>query len=284
LTWLVEIAEVSRAGYYKWRSTESKRKTRQQRDQILKEYLLAIHRSRPFYGYSRMQVALRKEGFHVNHKRVYRLMKELNIQSVIRKKRRYFGKELSVIHPNRLNRKFKASEPNRMYVTDITYIPFGTRFFYLSSIQDLYNNEIVAWRVSHRNDLKLVMDTVEELAKKRDVHGAILHSDQGFQYTSKQYNQRIERLGLMGSHSRKGNCLDNACIESFFSHLKTETLYFSQCKTEQELYQAIDNYIWFYNHERFQKNSTIVLQLNTETQWLHSLFYSCLLDRGKTTR
>jgi putative transposase len=171
-----------------------------------------------------------------------------------------------------------------MYVTDITYIPFGTRFFYLSSIQDLYNNEIVAWRVSHRNDLKLVMDTVEELAKKRDVHGAILHSDQGFQYTSKQYNQRIERLGLMGSHSRKGNCLDNACIESFFSHLKTETLYFSQCKTEQELYQAIDNYIWFYNHERFQKNSTIVLQLNTETQWLHSLFYSCLLDRGKTTR
>lgn len=253
MTWLVEIAEVSRAGYYKWRSTESKRKTRQQRDQILKEHLLAIHRSRPFYGYPRMQAALRKEGFHVNHKRVYRLMKELNIQSVIRKKRRYFGKEPSVIHPNRLNRKFKASEPNRMYVTDITYIPFGTRFFYLSSIQDLYNNEIVAWRVSHRNDLKLVMDTVEELAKKRDVHGAILHSDQGFQYTSKQYNQRIERLGLMGSHSRKGNCLDNACIESFFSHLKTETLYFSQCKTEQELYQAIDNYIWFYNHERFQK-------------------------------
>jgi putative transposase len=253
LTWLVEIAEVSRAGYYKWRSTESKRKTRQQRDQILKEHLLAIHRSRPFYGYPRMQVALRKEGFHVNHKRVYRLMKELNIQSVIRKKRRYFGKEPSVIHPNRFNRKFKASEPNRMYVTDITYIPFGTHFFYLSSIQDLYNNEIVAWRVSHRNDLKLVMDTVEELAKKRDVHGAILHSDQGFQYTTKQYNQRIEGLGLIGSYSRKGNCLDNACIESFFSHLKTETLYFSQCKTEQELYQAIDNYIWFYNHERFQK-------------------------------
>jgi putative transposase len=96
-----------------------------------------------------MQAALRKEGFHVNHKRVYRLMKELNIQSVIRKKRRYFGKEPSVIHPNRFHRKFKANEPNRIYVTDITYIPFGTRFFYLSSIQDLYNNEIVTWRVSH---------------------------------------------------------------------------------------------------------------------------------------
>ncbi len=181
LTWLVEIAEVSRAGYYKWPSTESKRKTRQQRDQILKEHLLTIHRSRPFYGCPRMQVALRKEGFHVNHKRVYRLMKELNIQSVIRKKRRYVGKEPSVIHPNRFNRKFKASESNRMYVTDITYLPFGTRFFYLSSIQDLYNNEFVAWRVSYRNYL----DTVEEFAKKRDVHGAILHSE--------QYNQTNRR-------------------------------------------------------------------------------------------
>lgn len=226
---------------------------RQQYEQVLKEHLMAIHHTRPFYGCPRLQMALRKEGFHVNHKRVYRLMKEMKIQSVIRKKRRYFGRKASVAHPNRLNRKFKTNKPNRLYVTDITYIALGDHFYYLSAVQDLYNNEIVAWELSNRNDLKLVMDTVEKLSKQRDVQGAILHSDQGFQYTSKSYNKQIETLGLVGSHSRKGNCLDNACIESFFSHLKTEMLYFSPHETESELYQAIEDYIWFYNHERFQK-------------------------------
>ncbi|WP_035319384.1 IS3 family transposase, partial [Brevibacillus laterosporus] len=152
-------------------------------------------------------------------------------------------------NPNLLNRKFKTDKPNHLYVTDITFVSFQSRFYYLSVIQDLYNNEVVSWKVSHRNDLQLVLDTVEQLSKKRDVQEAILHSDQGFQYTSKQYNKLIKELGIKGSHSRKGNCLDNACIESFFSHLKTETLYFSECKTEEELFQAI----WFYNHERFQK-------------------------------
>lgn len=214
---------------------------------------MEIHRLRPFFGYPRMSVALRKAGYVVNHKRVYRLMKELHIRSVIRKKRRYFGKTASVIHPNRLNRQFQTEHPNRFYATDITYLPIHNRFYYLSAVQDLFNNQIVAWKVSARNDLKLVMDTVEELQTKRDLQGALLHSDQGFQYTSRQYNQQLEKLGVTGSHSRKGNCLDNACIESFFSHLKTETLYFSQCKTEQELLQAVQDYIWFYNHERFQK-------------------------------
>ncbi len=200
-----------------------------------------------------MQIALRKKGWNVNHKRVYRLMKELNLRSIIRKKRRYFGKTVSVINPNLLNRKFNTDKPNHLYVTDITFVSFQSRFYYLSVIQDLYNNEVVSWKVSHRNDLQLVLDTVEQLSKKRDVQEAILHSDQGFQYTSKQYNKLIKELGIKGSHSRKGNCLDNACIESFFSHLKTETLYFSECKTEEELFQAIKKYIWFYNHERFQK-------------------------------
>lgn len=214
---------------------------------------MAIHANRPFYGYPRMKIALKKEGLHVNHKRVYRLMKEMSIQSVIRKKRRYFGKQASVIQPNRVNRQFTVEQPNRLFATDITYIRLGHQFYYLSAVQDLFNNEIVTWRISNRNDLKLVMKTVEDLHTKRDVQDAILHSDQGFQYTSKQYNKRIEQIGMKGSHSRKGNCLDNACIESFFSHLKTETLYFSECKSGEELSQAIEKYIWFYNHERFQK-------------------------------
>ncbi|WP_419146700.1 IS3 family transposase [Priestia endophytica] len=253
ITWLVCIAKVSRAGYYKWLTTQKTRLARKQRDQLVKEHILAIHRAHPFYGYPRMVVALQKEGFRVNHKRVYRLMKEMKIQSVVRKKRRYFGRKPSIVHPNRLNRLFQVDQPHRVYVTDITYIACGPRFYYLSVIQDLYNNEIVSWKLSKRNDVELVMGTVEHLVAQRDVQGAILHSDQGFQYTSKVYNRRLEEVQIQGSHSRRGNCLDNACIESFFSHLKTENAYFSSCETEHQLRQMIDSYIWFYNHERFQK-------------------------------
>lgn len=226
---------------------------REKRNQVLKNHIMAIHHARPFYGYPRMVVALKREGFRINHKRVYRLMKEMNIQSIIRKKRRYFGRKASVIQPNRLNREFEARVPNQLYLTHITYISCGKRFYYLSVILDLYNNEIVAWKLSNRNDLELVMKTLENLTTQRDVQGAALHSDQGFQYTSKSYNRQLETVGLKGSHSRKGNCLDNACIESFFSHLKTENSYFTSCQTEHELHQAIEDYIWFYNHERFQK-------------------------------
>ena len=215
--------------------------------------MIAIHLSHPYYGCPRMKIALQEEGIYLNHKRVYRLMKNLDIQSVIRKKRRYFGQSGSVLFPNRLNRQFEAKGPGQIFVTDITYVSAGDRFYYLSAVQDLFNNEVVAWSLSRRNDVALVMDTLSELAIKKDVYGAVIHSDQGFQYTSKRYNKRIEEYGMKGSHSRKGNCLDNACIESFFSHLKTEKLYLHQCKTEQELDQAIQDYMYYYNYQRFQK-------------------------------
>jgi putative transposase len=128
----------------------------------------------------------------------------------------------------------------------------GTRFYYLSAIQDLFNNEIVASQLSQRNDVQLVLDTIEKWTRKRDVCGAVLHSDQGFQYTSQAYNKRLEVLSVKGSHSRKATCLDNACIESFFSHLKTEKLYLHQFKSEAAIHQAIEDYIYFYNYQRFQ--------------------------------
>lgn len=253
LGWLLQIADVSRPGYYKWLRNREHLSTRRLENQEIKEHILAIHKLRPYYGYLRMVVALSHEGYNVNHKRVYRLMKELGIQAVIRKKRRYFGKEPSFVQPNRLDRNFKATAPNQKLATDVTYIPFNNQNFYLSVIQDLYHNEIVAYQLSDRNDVKLVIDTISKLNKKTDGTETIIHSDQGFQYTSILYNHRLEELGLLGSHSRKGNCLDNACIESFFSHLKTEMLYINKYMTLEELYQAIGDYIEFYNHERFQK-------------------------------
>ncbi|AMA72793.1 integrase [Aneurinibacillus sp. XH2] len=253
LCWLLEIAKVSRQGYHKWLKPGEHKARRKQLEEELKAHIIAIHTICPFYGYPRMTVALRKEGYDVNHKRVYRLMKDLDLRSVIRKKRRFFGKQPSVVYPNLLARQFKAEAPNQKWVTDITYLPFQNQFLYLSAIQDLYNNEIVAYHISERNDLKLVLDTLDKAKRKRNVTGSMTHSDQGFQYTSRSYNRRIEQWGMVGSHSRKGNCLDNACIESFFSHLKTEKLYMDKYMSMDELHQAIGQYITFYNSERFQK-------------------------------
>lgn len=207
------------------------------------------------YGYRRVQTWLEKTyGLHINHKRVQRLMGDLGIQAVIRKKKPYYGrKEAYVISDNHLNREFKASKPNEKWVTDITYLIFNGQKLYLSAIKDLFNNEIVAYHISRRNDLELVLDTLKKAKKKRNVKGVLLHSDQGFQYTSRQYNNLIKRYQMKTSMSRKGNCWDNACMESFFSHFKTECFNIYSFKTTEEVKDSVDKYIHFYNHQRFQK-------------------------------
>jgi len=250
---LIQIAKVSRAGFYKWRKSILYKLSKTTVEDTVKSHIEAIHAIRPYYGYPRVTDRLRDEGLVINHKKVYRIMKELDIKSVIRKKRKYYGKEASNVYPNLLNRQFKQDLPNVAFATDITYIKVGDRFYYLSVIQDLYNNEIVSWKCSNRNDLKLVMETVKDLCKKRNVYGSILHSDQGYQYTSTKYSHFLEKNNLLGSHSRKGNCLDNACVESFFSHFKCELVYLSNFNSEQELIQEITEYIQFYNYERTQK-------------------------------
>ena len=252
ITWLTEMAKVERSGYYKWLKN-GKVSLRKQDDIILKEHILSIHQIHKMYGYPRMKIALQDKGFHVNHKKVYRLMNELGIQSIIRKKHRVWGNRISRVFDNVLERNFKERGENEVLVTDITYLPTKNGFLYLSAVQDLYNNEIVAWKISERNDLDLVMDTLTELTSKRNVYRSIIHSDQGFQYTSIKYHQKVELLGMIGSHSRKGNCHDNACMESFFSHFKSECLYLLHDNTADEVRQAVEQYIYFYNFQRFQK-------------------------------
>jgi len=243
---LLHHSGLSKAGYYKWRSAG----VREDSDKVIVEHIKAIHSLRPYYGYRRMQVALGREGFTVNHKRVYRIMRELGVQSLICKKRRYFGKSGSTVFPDLLCRDFKSIAPGMKLVADITYLPTANGFIYLSAVQDLYNNEIISYSLSAKNDLALVFAT---LSRTPAMPGAVLHSDQGFQYTHKAYQERLGELQLVGSHSRKGNCLDNACMESFFSHLKTETFIGKSLLTRDETVTLVDEYIRFYNTERFQK-------------------------------
>ncbi|MBA2873245.1 transposase InsO family protein [Anoxybacillus calidus] len=253
---LCEVAGVSRSGYYKWLKTQKKLTAKQREDQEFKKQIIEAHsKYKGIFGYPRMTVWLRKQtGKRINHKRVYRLMKELGVQAHIRKKRVYYGKkEVYVVSHNHLNREFTASRPNEKWVTDITYLIFKGKRLYLSVILDLYNNEVIAYKISERNDVKLVLDTVKKAIKKRDVNGLLLHSDQGYQYISRKYHQLLQRYNIKASMSRKGNCLDNACIESFFSHLKSECFYQYEFQHSWEVKRAIHEYIQFYNEERFQK-------------------------------
>lgn len=267
VSWLLEIAYIKPASYYKWRKNNHKREAKVRDEQEIREHILGIHFMHPEYGRPRITDELNENGYLINHKKVYRLMTAMNIQSVIRKKRKRHGHIPSNLFPNRLKRKFKAVGPNQKMVTDITFVSVGEEYYYLSVIQDLFNNEIVSWELAQRNDLELVLKTVEKWTKKKDVAGAVLHSDQGFQYTSKIYSNRLKDYGIEGSHSRKGNCLDNACIESFFSHLKTEKLYISKCKGEEELEQALEDYIYHYNYKRRQKK----LKKRAPIEYRHAL-------------
>jgi putative transposase len=209
LKWLFSFSEVSKSGYYKWKKNHFKRSLQQEKNLQVKEHILSIYRKHPYFGYKRMTKALFRKGIVVNHKRVRRLMRELGIKSIIRKKRPYFGRKGSVLFPNLLDRQFYADKPFQKLVTDITYVRVGDTFVYLSVVLDLYNNEIVAWELRKRNDLELVLNTLKQLEGKSLGETTLLHSDQGFQYTTNSYAKKLQEFQMKGSHSRKGNCYDN---------------------------------------------------------------------------
>ncbi|MEC2709728.1 IS3 family transposase [Bacillus thuringiensis] len=209
---LCEIAGVSRSGYYKWEKRINDSTEKMKEDQFIMSKIGECERDPDIngsYGYRRICIWLKKYyGLQVNHKRVYRLMRRMGLQAKIRKKKwRHFGlKEQCVVSENLLNREFSTTRPNEKWVTDITYLTFNTKRIYLSVILDLYNNEVVAYQMSEYNNLKLVTDTVNKALRKRKVHETVLHSDRGYQYTSKKYNQLLKKNKITVSMSRKENC------------------------------------------------------------------------------
>ena len=136
-------------------------------------------------------------------------------------------------------------------MTDVSYLYHKNGRIFLSVVKDLFDNSILAYQISKKNDIKLVMDNLSRVFSKQN-YKCILHSDQGFQYTSNIYKDTLESLGVTISHSRKGNCYDNACCENFFSHLKSESLYLQPAISEQELIKQVNDYIIWYNNDRPQ--------------------------------
>jgi len=245
---------LSRAAYYAW----VKRMDRPDRDaERMKLVLEAYLGSRKTYGYRRIQAwILRRHGKSINHKAVLRLMNKLNIQSVARRRKGYKKVaewESYHTYPNRLNQDFHALQPNQKWVTDITQIYTYQGWLYLSVIKDLYDGFIIAHHTSRNNSVELVTRTLQ-IAKEKEVvtDGLALHSDHGDQYCSHPYYLLTQQYNFTPSMSRRGNCLDNAPIENFFSHLKEEAIRQVKLKTLQQAQEVIDDYIDFYNYERIQ--------------------------------
>lgn len=234
-------------------------------------------------GIMAVQVALKRQGVKLSHNTVAKLMSENELNSKIRCRKFPVGyykamKELKKNLPkNILNRQFKVYVPGRVYVTDITYIPVSGGWMYLSVMKDLFNKEIVSWAISKSPNAELCVRTLELLAKKRNLEGAIIHSDQGATYTSKAYRAKLNELGVIQSMSRKANCYDNACVESFFAVLKT--CCFAQDKKELELHLLdgidvffrLDEWIRKYNVERPQE----------ALGWMSPVHYKIMYPNGR---
>jgi len=211
-----------------------------------------LHKGR--YGYRRIHLELKNRGYLINHKTVFMLMKDLGLKSLIRVKKyvSYRG-EQGRIASNRLNRDFKAARPNQKWVTDITEFKVKNKKLYLSPIMDLFNGEIISFKLTDRPILKPVLDMVKKATKSQQhTKGTILHSDQGWHYQNPQYQQILKDENLLISMSRKGNCLDNAVIENFFGTLKAELFYLKKYQSIQHLKKEITEYIHYYNNNRIK--------------------------------
>ena len=221
----------------------------------LKDQIRAIyekHQGR--YGYRRITATLRRQGNSINHKTVQRLMGQLQLKSCVREKKYCaFKGEVGRAAPNLLDRKFEARQPNQKWVTDVTEFHVGSEKLYLSPILDLYNGEIIAYETAKRPLFTMVGKMLAGAFKRlAPLENPLLHSDQGWQYRMPAYRRLLHARAIPQSMSRKGNCLDNATMESFFGTLKSEFFYLKTFRNVDELQTGLAEYIRYYNQDRIK--------------------------------
>jgi len=259
--------QVSRSGYYAY----LQRKESTKEDSLVQLIRQCREETDRTYGYRRIGLWLDRRGTHVNHKRIYRIMQKYGLFSEVRRKRKY--QQMSDhLHryPNLLNRDFTANRPNEKWVTDISYIRTKQGTLYLSVIRDLFDSSIVAYKTGTEQTINLVLQTVRMAQEKEVVAGELqLHSDQGFQYTSNAYFTLTRDYGITPSMSRRGNCYDNAMAENFFGILKSECLRRHKPQSIAQARQLIDNFMFFYNHERIQLKTKLT-PLEKRRQFMQS--------------
>lgn len=250
---LCRVFDVSRSGFYAW--LNSKPSPRSQEDERLKVAIQAVHtQSRESYGTRRMQPELAAQGFHAGRDRIARLRRELSLRC---KQKRKFKATTNSNHDlpvadNLLNQTFAPTRPNEAWVTDITYVPTQEGWLYLAGVKDVFTCEIVGYEMGERMTQALTATALwRAVRNKRPPAGLIHHSDRGSQYCAHDYRQLLDRFGMQASMSRKGNCYDNAPMESFWGSLKNELTHHQRYQTRAHAKAAIQEYIEiFYNRQR----------------------------------
>ncbi len=251
LAGLLALAKLARSTfYYQLKARQAPDKHQQLKDTIRSVFVL--HKG--CYGYRRVTAAIRQTGKTVNHKTVQRLMAMLGLKSLVRpKKYRSFKGEIGHAAPNALQRRFTAARANQKWVTDVTEFNVAGEKLYLSPILDLYNGEIVAFETARRPAFGLVSSMLKKALRKLEPDDKpMVHSDQGWQYRMPAYQRILGERGLVQSMSRKGNCLDNAAMESFFAVLKSECFYLNKFASVDALQAELTRYIHYYNHDRIK--------------------------------
>lgn len=258
---LCEIAGVSRSGYYKWVRSAGVREEREKKDREDFELILKAYSQR---GYSKGARGIYMCMIHwdppvvMNIKKIRRLMEKYGLMCPIRKANPYrrMAKALKTNHTadNLLERKFTEYGPRKVLLTDITYIPYNGTFAYLSTVLDAYTKQILSYVLSDSLEVDFVLETIQKLVRDHGIEltkETLIHSDQGCHYTSNSFIQLVHDKELRQSMSRRGNCWDNAPQESFFGHMKDE-IDVSQCTKYREVKRIIDDWLDYYNNERYQ--------------------------------
>ncbi|OON99390.1 MAG: transposase [Epulopiscium sp. Nele67-Bin004] len=251
---LLKISGLPRSTYYEIRNRQDKDV---KNADLIKQIKEIVSQNNNLYGYRRVALELRNKGFIVNHKKVLRLMKKEGILARIRRKRKYssYRGEIGKIADNHIKRHFEATKPNQKWFTDVTEFHLRGEKLYLSPILDAHGRYIVSYNISTSPNLEQIKDMLKKaISKGIDYKGLILHSDQGWQYQHNTYQKTLKEYGMIQSMSRKGNSVDNGLMEGFFGILKCEMFYGKEkdYKSIQDLIKAIDDYMYYYNHQRIK--------------------------------
>ena len=252
---LLKIAGISRSVYYYY---ISKKDIDEKNKDVIEKIKEIYHANKGRYGYRRITLELKNQGFNINHKKVQRLMKKFDLQSIIHKKRKYssYKGQIGKIADNHIKRDFEAEALNQKWFTDVTEFNLRGEKLYLSPILDAYGRYIVSYDISRSANLDQINHMLNLAFKENESYeNLIFHSDQGWQYQHNLYQERLKEKKITQSMSRKGNSLDNGLMECFFGLLKSEMFYGQEAtyRTLDELKEAIEDYIYYYNNKRIKE-------------------------------
>jgi len=263
---MCRLLGVNRSSYYAWfNRAESKRS--KENKQLTKKINEIYFKNKGRYGSPKIRYILNSQGAKYGHNRIARLMRQTGLKSITIKKYRHRSIPVSEQKAvgNLLNRDFKCLQPNRVWVSDITYIQTKNDWVYLCCFIDLYSRKVVGWSVANNLKAELVMEALRKAyIKRKPDKGLIIHSDRGVQYSSEVFKSLLKRHNFVQSMSRKGNCWDNACMESFFSLIKKEEINHVEFENLEHVKYVVFKYIdVFYNRQRIHS----YLEYKTPTEF-----------------